>query len=287
MNADTAIGVLVSQIEGAVAGLTPIPVVAMGWPTPTQLAQVASNGKRIVSVYDKGIAHNTTRWAADPVLDTPQPTGLTTTVSETLVPVGQQATITLGGTVFTDDAVSFLSALGKTQLGWVQVMSAGDTPSTMASKLAAQINASYLTVSVTGPVITITNNATEAITIGSYTGNLVSRIIDGARIMRFIQVILWCNSPSDRATVANAVVPLLVKLKVNFGAQSSNGEWVRLCYSGDLYSDDDVKSRLYKRSLMVQMEYSETFQDNLYAVLAPILTEQVENNIDSTVITVT
>lgn len=287
MTSDTAIGVLVSQLQGAVASLSPVPVVAMGWPTPTQLAQIASQGKRIISIFDKGIALNTTRWAADPVMDTVQPTGITSTLSETIVPAGQQATVTIGGSVLTDDAISFLSALGKTQLGWVQVSVLGDTTTTLAQKLAAQINASYLTVNVAGNVITITNNAAEAITIGSNVGNIVNRIIDGARIMRHIQVILWCGSPADRVTVAAAVVPTLVKLKVNFGAQSSNGEWVRLNYSGDLYSDDDVKTKIYRRCLVVQMEYSETFPDTLYSVLAPILTEQVENNIDSTVYNVT
>lgn len=292
MTADTAISVLVSQVKSAVAGMTPLPTVGMGWPTNADLALVAQKGARLVSVFDKGIASNTTRWAADPVLDTPGVLGISSTVSSAIIPAGQSATITVGLQIGQsapqpNDAISLLLALGKQQVGYVAIQQTGDDTAAIAARLAALVTSSWVSVGVAGSVITVTNNTQTAIAFGSYAGNIATRIIDGARILRTIDVIVWATSAVDRNLVADTIMPTLVKLKVNFGAQASNGEWVRLNYCGDLYQDVNVKSKIYERHMMVQVEYSETFPDTIYSVLAPILTEQVQSNVDGSIMNVT
>jgi hypothetical protein len=278
MNARTALNLLVGQVNLAVAasGISPAPTVGIGWPTVTQLGILAQspNGS-VVSIYDRGVASNATRWHPDAILETNTSPGITTLISATTIDPSDFITITVGGTVISNDAISFNAALGKVQNGWVAVATATDTAASMATKLAGMISSPWVTASAAGGVITITNISSGVLVVGSFVANMGVRLIDAARLLRHIQVIIWTSNAANRDTVANAIVSQLVLTKRYFGTQAPNGEWARINYVGDLFQDEEVSKNVYRRDLLVQLEYSETYQSNVYPVLVPLLTEEV------------
>lgn len=279
MTARTVFNLIAAALQPVVpSGVT----VAMGWPTETQLSNIANGSiQPIVSLFDRGPARNRTRWNKVTMTTFPPPEpGVVPVLNNTGLPIGGVVTLTLGGTLLVNDAVAVVFTLGSDQEGQVVVAGSTDTLSTLAASLASAVNANpamntWVTASATGPVVTFTSIAPAGMKVGTGAANQGSETIEVRRWLRDIQVIVWTNDVTQRDTISDPIVNLLSVLSSNFGLQDPVSlQWVRVIANGDLYSDDPVLSNLYRRDIMTYAEYGETITDGLYPVLVAKATLQ-------------
>lgn len=274
MFATDAYAVLQAQLAAAVAGLSPAPTVGIGWPEEQALLNsVAKTSNSIVSLYDPGFSRDASRFLLFRTSEAAVPTGITSTVSAPLLKT--TVTITLGGTVVANDAVSVVIARGRQNLQ-AATASAGatDTPITVAAALAAAVNASLsasVSATANGAVVTLTNVAGGIFVISSNVGNIGTRYTETARLVRDTQVDVWAGSNIQRAAVAKAVDQKLTYLDSHFGAQGGTGTdatWVRIRRLSDRFIDDDVNRGLYRWCFRTTLEYGQTYEETVYSVLA-------------------
>lgn len=255
---------------------------AIGWPAIKTLQNVAKSGPAIVAIYDRKISKDSTRWSPYAFNQVVTVATLTTALSQSSVAPGGAATITLGGTVTAGDAVSALAIqIGAATGAVVALGAATDTPATMATQLAALINsdpsmAGVLTATATGDVVTITNVATVALALGSYTGNGGTQQREIARRDQQMQVVLWARTVEIRNAMAAALAVAIAESVINFGPALPGGTQGRLSYVSDYDLEDDTLEDSYRHDFMVSVDYPVTVTDALFAVLAPVVTFQVQ-----------
>ncbi len=273
MFARDAYNVLQSQLESAVATITPLPSVFNGWPTEQALLnQVAKSSNTFISLYDPGFSRDDSRFLLFTANEVTTQAGITSAVSLPLLV--DTVTVTLGGTIVTNDAVSVV--LGKGQEIETATASAGatDTPTTMATKLASAVNtdlASWVSASASGSVVTLTNITASVLRVASNVGNVGSRYTEVGRVVRDAQIDVWAGSDAQRVAVARLVEGELVSLDSHFGAQGLSGSdetWVRIRRMSDRFIDDDVNRGLYRWCFRGTLEYGQTAEESLWSVLS-------------------
>ncbi len=273
MFARDAYNVLQSQLESAVATITPLPSVFNGWPTEQALLnQVAKSSNTFISLYDPGFSRDDSRFLLFTANEVTTQAGITSAVSLPLLV--DTVTVTLGGTVVANDAVSVV--LGKGQEIETATASAGatDTPTTMATKLASAVNtdlASWVSASASGSVVTLTNITSSVLRVASNVGNVGSRYTEVGRVVRDAQIDVWAGSDAQRVAVARLVEGELVSLDSHFGAQGLSGSdetWVRIRRMSDRFIDDDVNRGLYRWCFRGTLEYGQTAEESLWSVLS-------------------
>lgn len=272
MTARQAINLLVSAIQGVLPGGT---TVGMGWPTMTQLQDVAASRQGpIVNVYDKGPSANSTRWMPFLTNTTTIETELTSTLSTSTLVEGGIVTLTLGGTIQQNDAVALACVQERKTAGVTSVAGPTDTLTTLASSLANAINhdptlSTQMHAVASGPVITITGaNPLVTCILSTLTCNIVNANVEGRRTKRTLQIVCWTNTAEVRETLSEPIAGLITQTQANFGFQDPvTQQFVRLISAGDVYSDDPVLTDLYVRALFVTMDYGETYAETLYPVL--------------------
>jgi hypothetical protein len=275
-------------VNTALNGLSPsIPYKSgIGYP-PVGVLQGIAKGTpagqpAIVSIYDRKISKNATRWNPYVVSQIVVPATLTTAIAPDHIAPGHTAQITLGGTMTDGDAVSALAIMLGANTGAVVVSGLHtDTPTTMATKLAAAINgdssmAGMLTATASGPVVTITNVATVALAVGSYAGNGGSQVREIGRRDQQVQIIIWTQTVEQRNAMTAALADAVAESELNFGPSLPDGTVARLSYVSDYDLEDDTLEDVYRHDTMVGMDYPVTVTDALFAVLAPVATMQVQ-----------
>lgn len=272
-----AISLLVTQLQQATASVNPAPIVAAGWPPLDLLTnKVAKGTSSAVSVYDSGKSRDASRfmiYTANEIIGTP---GISSSVSAPYLTAGGTVTVTLSGTVNTNDAVSFVIGTGPGLEAAIVEAATGATLDTMATALAAEINTALTglaTATATGAVVTVTNATQAILMVASNVGNIGTRYIETDRKVRDIQVDVWTNSDAQRTVIGRLVDQQLSYLDATFGVQgvggsTDDGTWVRVRNLGDRMNDDDVLKDLYRWTWNVTLEHAQTYAENLYSVLA-------------------
>ena len=255
---------------------------AIGWPPEKTIMDVAKIEKHLalISVYDRKIAKDSTRWAPYTLGVTQNPTGITTVVSNDTVAASASVTITLGGTVLPNDAVSAVianpGAFGPVTNAKVVTGSTGDTPTAMATKLAAAITgdatlSTWVTAVAVGAVVTITNrSSTSPLGIASYAGNVANRTMEVGRRLRQLQIACWARTEEERIALTNPIESMIANISANFGLRLADGTVARILYVNDHDIDDATLNDVLRRDFFVSADYAITSQDVLYSVLAPI-----------------
>ena len=225
-----------------------------GWPTPGQLDPDLTAGKCHVSVFNRE-SRNTTRY---------QPTQAeftTTTPALTLTISGR--TVTVGGTVAA--GVNTAVVVGANAFTYQTV--ANDTTSTIATALAALINATYPGTTSSGAVITLPNTGPPI--NAARVGGSGSQIIEVGRVEQVFQIAVWANTPANRKAIASLIAPAIMQNHFLTLADTSSA---RLILKSQ--RDDDVpqKELLYRRDIFVTVEYVETA-----TVTATTVVDIVEN----------
>lgn len=260
--------------------------VGLYWPSAKSLQNNVRKGNApggggpsaLVTVYDRGIAADSTRWVPQIVGQMLTPATMTATLSENYVQQLDTMTLTLGDPVTVGDALGVvLSPTVFNQLAVTVTAVTGDTAATMAVKTAAALNANpamaaLMTATVVGNVITLTSlTATAYVPIQANVGNGGSQLIEIGRRKRHIQIVVWTRTPDDRVTVGDPIEAMIAQLEANFGLTFLDGTMGRVTFSGDVMHDEATLSDTMRRDFMVCVEYGINVSDALYAVLAPIV----------------
>jgi hypothetical protein len=293
------------QVEGVTGSLSmfnsPISVlVALDWP-PVRTIQDAvkmNPPTALVSVFDRK-SRDSTRWIPSVVAETiTNATLVSSPPSQVLAPFGV-CQVTLSAAPGLADAVSMVlySNLVRATADpgdgsytdsptAAAVVSAGrlDTPTTLASALAAASRANpalaaLATFAAVGPAVTVTSLSRAAILVSSYTGNGGTLTTELARRCRDVQLSIWCPTTEIRDTVGSAVEVLVAQMEMFYGVFYSglplaDGSIGRVLALNDHDVDDPVLSDMYRRDIILSVDYPITVMDNLYAVLAPVLQYQ-------------
>jgi hypothetical protein len=261
------------------ANVEQAPVVGVGWPSVNALQNIARGGS-IVSIYDRKVGRNTTRWSPYTydlvVIDAT----LTTEISQQTIQPHGSVSITLGGTVSPWDAVSCVLTApipnAPSQMDAVVAVSApGDTPASMATKLAGLINgdstiSTWVTASASGLVVTLTGKLASPIAVQSYTGNGGTQMRELSRREAQLQITCWTQTQAARLALVGPITELLASLQVNFGPTFQDGTQARLECENDFPIEDDTLEDVYRHDFLLRVEFPITTQDFLFAVLAPI-----------------
>lgn len=253
----------------------------------------------LVTVYDRGLAADSTRWLPTIIATCVTPATMTVlvspaTVSVPIAPVvyllpGQSATLTFGGPITAGDAVgvSLAPFLGGNE-AVVPVAVAGDTPATMAAKLVSMLMLgppspvwlqaidsmlpTWITATAVGPVVTITSKlAVGGLSLNVNIGNGGTQTREIGRRKRHFQIVVWSRTPDDRITVSDPIEALIAAMESDFGLTFPDGTMGRLTFSGDIMHDEATLSDTLRRDFMVCVDYGISTVNATYAVLAPIL----------------
>ncbi len=283
------------QVKAALTGLTyGSPPVALsviggvGWPPVTALQNVA-RGQALYSVYDRKSGRNTTRWSPYSYNQVVVPATLTTAVrSPASMPPMGTGQIQLGGSITAGDAVSavFNAPQINAPSGTAAVVALsapGDTPSTMATKLANQINADatlglWVTAAASGANVNLTNRLSVPVTVSSFAGNGGTQTTELGRRESQLQLTFWTQTFDQRSAVVSAINSMLAALQTNYGPTTADGTPVRLEMQNDFPIEDDTLEDVYRHDFLVTVDFPITTQDALYAVLAAVPSFAVEQS---------
>lgn len=272
--------------------------VGLYWPplrTLQNLTKMAPPGS-LVSVYDRKSAHDTTRWIPTVVAQKLTPTLLTSSPTTQLIPPGGTATVTLGGSTTSGDAVSLVASnRGSTVVldpadgsftqsptaAVVYALSSRDDVFTAATRFAAAVSAdpvlgTWLTVTVSGSTLSLTNRLPTTMSVASYTGNGGTQTTEIGRRRRDLQITTWAPSPEIRDAVSAPLETLIAQLEVfadpyQSGLVLGDGSFARMTHHNDFLVDDGMLADLYRRDFIWCADYPVTTTDALYSVLAPVM----------------
>lgn len=268
--------------------------VGLYWPSAKALQnnvrQVDSstgNLTAMITIYDRGLATDSTRWGPQLLSQTVVPSTLSVTINGEVI-VGQSPDppldplasidITFNGPITPGDAAAILLSnfLGNTNAA-VAIASSTDTPITLAAQAAAKITAdpvlsTWVTATSVGPDLTLTSILPlDTLALAVNIGNGGTNTYEIARRKRHIQIVTWARTVDDRMTVTDPIESLIAGLEADFGLTFPDGSLGRLTFSGDQLRDDATLSDTLRRDFMVCVDYPITSTDAVYAVLAPIV----------------
>ncbi len=276
------------------------------WPpinTLERLVQMRPPGA-LISVYDRKVGHDSTRWSPGIVAQTVTPALLVSSPADQIIVPGSTGTLTLSGGVASGDAVSLIvKSRGAgvvldpgdgtyTQSPTVAVVYCtihGDSPASAAAGLVSLANADpavsprvVCTSSGTGTV-TIQNLLPSAIEVNSYTGNGGTNVVEIGRRKRELQLTVWSPSPEIRDIVFDPIESMVQEMEIFRGSSGqytaglvlADGSFARIEHYNDYLVDDPVLADLYRRDEILCADYPVTSQDKLYSVLAPVTQYQI------------
>jgi hypothetical protein len=293
----TALSAIQAAVSAATQGLIsyspdtnglPLTVeVGLYWPSAKALqnnVRKANGGggpTALVTVYDRGIAANSTRFAPYVVAEDLTPATMTAALSAPTLPPGGSATLTIFDPVSVGDAVALVVV--PTPFGNCAVIPAavaGDTAVTMAAKMAALVNANadlatykiatLLRATAAGPVVTLTSVCNQLLGLIANVGNGGSRTTEVGRRKRHFQIVVWTRTPDDRILVGDQIEGLIARMEADFGLAFADGTLGRLTFTGDVSHDEATLSDTMRRDFFVCVDYGVTVTDQTYAVLAEI-----------------
>jgi hypothetical protein len=273
--------------------------VGLYWPSAKSLqnnvrvtnAPGAIGPTTLITVYDRGLAADSTRWLPTTVgssllTNPPDPTQhMSVTPSEHFVQQLATMTLTFAGPIQIGDAVGivFTGVLGQFSAAVVPIAVIGDTATSMATKAAALLTAdplisTWMTAIAVGPVVTLTSLLASSFTSvsvnvgagGSGIGGNNTQLTEIGRRRRHFQIVVWSRTADDRITVGDPIEMLIAQLEANFGLTFPDGTLGRLTFSGDTQHDEAVLSDTYRRDFMVCVDYGINVTDVTYSILAPI-----------------
>lgn len=219
-----------------------------GWPMQPNLDADLKDGIVNISVFPIDPEQNVTRYAPEWMEIPSPPVTLTMTVAGQTVTVGGKPCCPLNAAVIVNDKA------------FVHPLQATDTPTSIATALAAAINTTFA-ASSSGAVITVPGATKLEARLGSV-GNIVQEI---KRQKRSFRITIWCNSPLVRDAVGKVIDPALASLT---NIALTDGTVGRLLYVRTHPDDGAQKARLYRRDLVYSVEYATTITRRAAQIVA-------------------
>lgn len=224
-----------------------------GWPTASRLDQDLQREKVHITVFPTGTEKNTTRYQPIPKV--------MSIVAPSLTLAASANTVTVGGAIpspFTAHNMAVLIA----RKAFIYPVQSTDTPTSIATGLAALIAATYPGTTSSGAVVTLPSGVTvQEVRVGT-TGITAA---EWERQQQPMQITVWSYDPMVRnaigAAIKQAFAPIaFLTMPDGFGA--------RVRYVNSHLSDEYEKAKLYRRDLFYQVEYATTIEQETAAVVA-------------------
>jgi hypothetical protein len=133
---------------------------------------------------------------------------------------------------------------------YVYAVQANDTPTSIATALAALISADR-SASSTGAVLMIPNSRS----ITARVGVIGTNIREVARMEKVFQVSIWANSPASRDPFASLIDSTLRGM---LRMTMVDGSLANIRYKGSIQRDNEQKNGIYRRDILYAVEYSVT-----------------------------
>lgn len=229
-----------------------------GWPTSSLDGDLTA-GTANISVFPRNIGRNTTRYPRDWQEKTAPVHTLTMTVDGNEVTVGGTfSTAVAQNTVVIVDDVLFQYSC-----------QAGDTPASIATALAALINAQF-EASASDGVITVPAAHSLVARVGGYGVG----ITEVRRQWDTIQISFWCNSPAQRDALAAPVDAALAAINFISLADGTTGRLRAQWTGAGPYDDKPQKEVLYVRHLFYDVEYGTTITSQVAEAIGVTTTTQ-------------
>lgn len=222
-----------------------------GWPIPGLLDGDLKAGIVNISVCPTDVEQNATRYSREWVELPSPPVTLTLTVAGNTATVGGTMCCPVNAAVLVD---------GKP---FVYPVQATDTPTTIATALAALINA-HRAASSSGPVVTVPGSPTLQGRLGAV-GDVVQEV---KRQKRGFRISVWCHDPLVRDAVAAVIDPALADLTF---LSLTDGTAGRIRYERTHVIDGSQKVGLYRRDFHYSVEYATTITRKAAEVVADVV----------------
>ena len=225
-----------------------------GWPSKPELEADLRAGAVNVSVYAQNRERVVTRFqnACRLLTGPPTPT-VTFSVSGQTVTIGGTVSVPQNAAVIVNGAAGYSYALQQT-----------DTPTTIATALAALVVADHPEATSAGPVLTVPG----AVSLVGRAGTFGTSLRELKRQRRDIQIALWANNPTLRDQVAILLDPALAAMEFIPLADGTAG---RLVYVSSPHDDTVQKEILYRRNLIYSVEYGTTQTRSDAQIIVPVV----------------
>ena len=228
-----------------------------GWPQKAQLDEDIAAGIVNVSVFNAPGYRNTTRYP----WKWQRTAAPTITLTATVDPTGTE--ITIGGTVSTPQNVAAIIG----GAAFVYQVKSSDTLDSIAAGLAALIAAGGYDASAAGAVITVE----DAPPVTAEIGGVSTVSMETMREERRFQIDVWAPTPALRDAASKPVKAAIAALHFLPLADGSNA---RIVTAGDMMADETAKQLIYRRTLLYQVEFATTQQQQVPQVVAAGTTVQ-------------
>jgi hypothetical protein len=286
----SVLGALQAQVSLATTGLIstaidtfgkPLDVmVGIGMPSERTLqnnVRKSPNPSAVISVWDRGLASDTTRWLPHRLGYLPIPATVQAELSASVLTQAAPVTVTMSGPVGVGDGVGLCTAIIRNEpWGAVVTGAAGDTPESMAARLAAQINADpavsvAMTATAAGPVVTLAAKIPGPIRLACNVGNGASEVMEIGRRSRGLQIVLWTRTENDQNIIGDVIEIMIAKMEADFGLTFPDGSMGRLKFGGDHLLPNATLADTYRRDFLVSVDYPITVPRQLYTVLVAVI----------------
>lgn len=213
-----------------------------GWPLPAQLDQLMAANKAAVWIYNRPEVKDVTRFPYVWKVDSIQAPTITATAA------GQ--TVTIGGAVATPFSPQnvFVFLAGQ---AFSHAVQANDTPTSIATALAALIAAAFSGATNTGPVITIPTGPPPSVRVGT----VGETSIEVARYEQQFQIVIAASEPAARAALGRDI---LAALADTVFLTMPDGSSARIRVAAPVDMDNAQKVLTYRRDIRVLGEYAVT-----------------------------
>lgn len=224
----------------SVAGVAVL--IQKGWPDPNSLQKDMAAGRGQVSIYPQPTERNVTRYPREwkQIAPVAAHTFTLTMGGQTVIVGGAQP-----ATFYPQNLAVFIN--GKPYLHQTQQT---DTLAGIASVLAALIAVDVPGTTSAGPVISIPTPAR----IGALRVGAQGKVgMEVKRQERYFALIAWAADPAARDKIAAAID---AAIGLNQWLTLADGSSGRLIYKGSPFTDFDQKQGVYRRDLIVSVEYA-------------------------------
>ena len=219
-----------------------------GWPNAAALNADLANGVVNLSIFPDPQSHrNTTRLLDPPTPSAPVLPTLTVTVA------GQTATF--GGTA----GIGQIAGLMVDNSAFVHLTQKGDTPENVAATLAAYIRQSRIALA-NGANVTVPG-------AGSIIGRVVADQVvlnETRRQVQSLRLSCWCPTPVLRDTTSSLIDQ---SLSASTFVTLADGSSARLRNIGTRVFDQSQNANLYRRDLLLEVEYATIITQTLPSVV--------------------
>jgi hypothetical protein len=206
-------------------------------------------------------------------------TNLTTFSTETSENATE--TLTMGSSPEVNDGVSFVAQLGTITYFNTYIATSSDTLATMATKLAANINADpntsqWVSAAASGRAIAITSIIPEGLSCYTQTGNQGTTTTVVGNECRSMLITLQTRLYQDRDTLGEPIKTVLFQLQNQANSigqqflQLTDTTWMRVRINHNRMGRTDHLTNTYRWDYVLDIEYSVTAIDKLYSILAVV-----------------